>query len=114
MTLLIQTDFVSYYVTAPAASPKTQSNYPQGAQTFLETNNLSANAETLDRWALLHHGGGELTFQLVKKFKHSNCFRKCISVHKISPLSLIRSQLNPLHNFVFINTEFHVNPPCMP
>jgi hypothetical protein len=31
-----------------------------------------------------------------------------------SPLSLNRSHINPLHNLVFINTEFHANPSCMP
>ena len=58
MSFLIQTDFVFYYATVPAASTNTASNYLYGVQTFLETNNLSANAKTLGRWALLHHEGG--------------------------------------------------------
>lgn len=58
-------------------------------------------------------GGGGI-FQLVKNFIHFNGVRKCISVHKSSLISLIQSQLNQLHSLVFINTEFHVNPSCMP
>jgi hypothetical protein len=112
MTFLIQTDFVFYFATVPAASPSTHSNYLYGVQTFLETNNLLTNAETLGPWALLRHGGGggggrRGIIQLVKKFRYFNVVRKCISVHKNLPLSLIQSQLNPLHSLVFINTEFH-------
>jgi len=124
MTFLIQTDFVFYYAAVAVASPKKESNCLYGVQTFLTTNNLSANAEILSPWApgplgpwaLLHHGEGvgRGIFQLFTKFKHFNGVRKCISVHKSSPLSLIQSQLNQLHNLVSINTEFHVNPPCMP
>jgi hypothetical protein len=81
---------------------------------ILETNKLSANAETLAPWGQLRHGLVGGNFQVVKKLKHVNGVSKCIAVSTGSPLSLKQNQLNPLQNLVFINPEFHVNPPYMP
>jgi hypothetical protein len=83
MTFLIQADcvFYTYFATVLAASANTVLHYLYGVQTFLETNKLSANAEDLAPWGLLSHEVWRWgIFQLVKKLKHINGFRKCIAV----------------------------------
>jgi hypothetical protein len=56
ITFIIQTDFVFYFATVPAASAITVLDYLYGVQTLSEANNISAHAEALTCWLLLRNG----------------------------------------------------------